>query len=61
MQDSLPLILRMVDPDEFSKNDSMTPTALDFLAIYEDASQRNDLQIELIANGGVTRPIVLKT
>jgi hypothetical protein len=32
VQESLPLLLRMVDPEEFSKYDSMTPTALDFLA-----------------------------
>ena len=59
VQDSLPLLLRMVDPEEFSKYDSMTPTALDFLANYEDAIKRNDFQIDLNANGGVTRPIVL--
>ena len=33
----LPLLLRMVDPEEFAKYDSMTPTALDYLADYSDA------------------------
>ena len=37
MHDTLPIILRMVDPEEFSKHDSMTLAALDFLAYYEDA------------------------
>ena len=46
VQDSLPLLLRMVGPEEFSKYDSMTPTALDFLANYEDAIKRHDFQID---------------
>ena len=32
VQETLPLLLRMVDPEEFAKYDCMTPTALDFLA-----------------------------
>ena len=59
VQGSLPLLLRMVDPEEFSTYDSMTPTALDFLANYEDAIKINYYQIDLNANGGITRPIVL--
>ncbi len=43
VQDLLPLLLRMVDP-EFSKYDSMTPAALDFLANYEDAIKRHDFR-----------------
>ena len=30
MQETLPVLLRMVDPEELSKYNSMTPTALDF-------------------------------
>ena len=30
MMDTLPILLRMVDPEEFAKYDSMTPTALDY-------------------------------
>ena len=41
VQDALPLTLLMVDPEEFSEYDSMTPTALDFLANYEDAVKIN--------------------
>ena len=37
VQETLPLLLRMVDPEEFAKYDSMTPTALDYLADYSDA------------------------
>ena len=31
MQEVLPILLRLVDPEEFAKYDSMTPTAFDFL------------------------------
>ena len=60
VQESLPLLLRMVDPEEFSKYDSMTPTALDFLANYEDAVRRQEFQIDATAAGGAAqnRPIV---
>ena len=34
VQETLPLLLRMVDPEEFAKYSSMSPTALDFLAYY---------------------------
>ena len=36
MQETLPVLLRMVGPEELSKYSSMTPTALDFLADYKD-------------------------
>ena len=36
-QETLSLLLRMVDPKEFAKYDSMTPTALDYLADYDGA------------------------
>ena len=58
VQESLPLLLRMVDPEEFSKYDSMTPTALDFLANYEDAVKRQEFQIDAIAAGGNPRPVI---
>ena len=32
----------MVDPKELSKYNSRTPTALDFLANYEDAVKRQE-------------------
>ena len=34
--DTLPILLRMVDPEEFAKYDCMTPTTLDYIAHYED-------------------------
>ena len=38
----LPVLLRMVDPEEFAKYDSMTPTGLDYLADYRDGVQQLD-------------------
>ena len=59
VQESLPLLLRMVDPEEFSKYDSMTPTALDVLANYEDAVKRQEFQIDATAaNNAAPRPLV---
>ncbi|MFM7987095.1 MAG: phage major capsid domain-containing protein, partial [Candidatus Fonsibacter sp.] len=49
VQETLPLLLRMVDPEEFSKYDSMTPTALGYLADYNDAIQRLEWQIDVPA------------
>ncbi|MFM7978179.1 MAG: phage major capsid domain-containing protein, partial [Candidatus Fonsibacter sp.] len=39
IQETLPLLLRVVDPEELAKFDCMTPTTLDFLADYDDALQ----------------------
>ena len=59
VQESLPTLLRMVDPEEFSKYDSMTPTDLDFLANYEDAVKRQEFQIvATAASAAAPRPIV---
>ncbi|MFM7983441.1 MAG: phage major capsid domain-containing protein, partial [Candidatus Fonsibacter sp.] len=59
VQESLPILLRMVDPEEFSKYDSMTPTALDFVANYVDAVKRQEFQIDATAAGAAApRPIV---
>ena len=46
MQETLPILLRLVDPEEFAKYDCMTPTALDYLANYEDAVQPMEFQID---------------
>ena len=49
----------MVDPEEFSKYNSMTPTALDYLANYEDAVKQMEFQIDAIAAGQPNvRPII---
>ena len=47
VQDTLPLLLRMVDPTEFSRYYSMTPTTLDYLANYNNAVQDMDWQLDI--------------
>ena len=49
MMDTLPILLRMVDSEEFAKYDSMTPTALDYLADYRDGVKPMDFQLGLNA------------
>ena len=45
MMDTLPILLRMVDSEEFAKYDSMTPTALDYLADYRDGVHPMEFQL----------------
>ena len=45
MQDTCPITQRMVDPDEFATSDSMAPTALGFLAYYQDDFQPMELNL----------------
>ena len=52
MQEPLPIIIRMVVPEELSKYNSMTPTALDYLANYEDAVQPLKFHIDSTEIGG---------
>jgi hypothetical protein len=47
VQDTLPLILRLLDPEELAKYECMTPTTLDYLANYSDAVQPMDYQLDL--------------
>jgi hypothetical protein len=47
MADTLPILLRMVDPEEFSKYNCVTPTAMDYLADYKDGVDRMDYQIDI--------------
>ena len=60
MQETLPIILRIVETEEFLKYDSMTPTALDYLANYDDAVQQMEFQLDASDAVGLAgqRPIV---
>ena len=46
-QETLPLLLCMVDPEELSKYDSWTPTALGYLADYMDGIQRMSWPLDI--------------
>ena len=50
-QETLPLLLRLVDPEELAKYDCMTPTALGYLADYDDGLQQMDWQIDVPIGG----------
>ncbi len=45
MMDTHPILLRMVDSEEFAKYDSMTQTALDYLADYRDGVHQMEFQL----------------
>ena len=51
MMDTLPILLRMVDSEEFAKYDSMTPTALDYLADYRDGVHPMEFQLHTNTGG----------
>jgi hypothetical protein len=60
VQETLPLLLRMVDPEELAKFDCMTPTTLDFLADYDDALQAMDFFIQPSAAAYGPHPAMYK-
>ena len=60
VQETLPLLLRMVEPEELAQYDSMTPTTLDYLADYDDAIYPMMFQ-HLQHEGVATRRILLYT
>ncbi len=49
MTDTLPILLRRVDSEEFATYDSMTPTALDYLADYKDGVHQMEFQLDMNA------------
>ena len=51
LSDTLPILLRMVDPEEFARYDCMTPTALDYLGDYKDGVYKMPYQIDDGATG----------
>ena len=59
VQDTLPTLLRMIDPEELAKYECMTPTSLDFLQDYRDGVDAQDYQID-VAGTALTdgRPVI---
>ena len=60
MQDTLPLILRMMDNEELAQWSSHTPTTLDFLSQYKDGVDKMEFTIGAVANADNTnaRPAI---
>ena len=48
VQDTLPILLRLADPEELAKYNGMTPTALDHHAHYNDSVDRMQFVIDRI-------------
>jgi hypothetical protein len=55
IQDVLPAILRLADPDELSTYDCTTPTSLDYLANYRDGIDLLEYQIISTGVAGATQ------
>ena len=49
VQDTLPVLLRLLDDEEITTYDDMTPTTLDYLANYSDAVDAMPYTIDMIA------------
>ena len=58
MQDTLPLILRMLDPEELAEWSATTPTTLDYLAQYKDAVDKMQFELGYAGTGATLRPVV---
>ena len=60
VQDTLPVLLRLLDAEELAKYECMTPTTLDFLANYRDGIDLLEYQIDTATNagGGNLRPVI---
>ena len=51
MQDVLPIIFRLCDPEELANYNDMTPTTLDYSSDYADGVDRMPFQIRRVENG----------
>jgi hypothetical protein len=60
MQDTLPLILRMMDSEELAQWSTHTPTTLDFLSQYRDGVDKMEFALARTANsdGNNIRPAI---
>ena len=60
VQDTLPVLLRLLDAEELAKYECMTPTTLDFLANYRDGIDLLEYQIDTATNANAQnlRPVV---
>ena len=56
VQDTLPLLLRMLDAEEMAKYECMTPTTLDHLSSYRDGVDQLEFQLDTFGNATKRRP-----
>ena len=50
VQETLPALLRMMDPEELAMYDCMTPTGLDYLGDYRDGVDLQNFCIDQVVN-----------
>ena len=55
VQETLPLLLRLLDQEELAKYNDMTPTALDHLAHYSDSVDYLAYQMDMAVGAGAVR------
>ena len=55
VQETLPVLLRLLDQEELAKYNDMTPTALDHLAHYGDSVDYMSYQIDIASGNGAIR------
>ena len=58
MQDTLPVLLRLLDEEEMAKYDCMTPTALDYLADYYIDEMPFKIDLGTNADASHVRPVI---
>ena len=59
MQDLLPILLRLIDPDELAQYEGTTPIGNDYYANYRDGVDMLEYVIaKSVAAGGTARPVV---
>ena len=60
VQDTLPLLLRMLDSEEMAKYECMTPTTLDYLSDYRDGVEPLQYYIDVFGDAGKKRPVIFE-
>jgi hypothetical protein len=58
VQDTLPLLLRLLDSEELARYECMTPTTLDHLSSYRDGVDQLDFYIDQFGDATKKRPMV---
>jgi hypothetical protein len=58
MQDTLAVLLRLLNQEELHRYDGMTPTALDYLGDYADGVEYMPWMIDVVENSGAARVFI---
>ena len=58
IQDTVPILLRMIDPEESARRDSMAPTNVGYVAHYEDGVEVMDFALGMGGAPGAEHPAI---